>query len=107
MEGIISFNRTYSPLMLVRRFLSETLCLSGYLALGLVASPRPSTLEEMLEFVLVVGSVAMGVFMLVVVGGAMIVFVVVVVVVVVVVSVPVPVPVVVVVVMFVFASYVW
>ena len=91
--------------MLVRRFLSETLCLSGYLALGLVASPRPSMLEEVLEFVLVVGSVAMGVSMLVVVGGAMIVFVVVVVVVVV--SVPVPVLVVVVVVIFVFASYVW
>ena len=46
---------------------------------------RPLTSDEVLEFVLVVVSVAMCVFMLVVVGGAMLVFVVVVVVVVVVV----------------------
>ncbi len=71
--------------MLVRRFASEILCLPAccFLPSGLVTFPRPLFSDEVLDFVRVVGSVAMSVFMLVVVRGAMLVFLVVVVVVVV------------------------
>ena len=69
------FNRRYCSAMLFLRRRSDSFCLFNF--------SRPLTSDEVLEFVLVVVSIAMCVFMLVVVGGAMLAFVVVVVVVVV------------------------
>ena len=80
--GIISFNRRYWPLMLVRRLPSEPFCLSRrrLLTAGSLISPPLSTPDKVFESVRVIGSAAMSAPMLVVVGGAMLVFVVVVVV---------------------------
>ena len=82
MAGIISLNRRNWPLMLFRRLPSELACLSRrrLLTSGSVISPPPSTSDKVFESVRVIGCAAMSVPMLVVVGGAMLVFVVVVVV---------------------------